>query len=232
MRARVGVKYRNSFQSRRRGATHDWLANTFRAAGARVSIPARKIAAARARGGLKNAQSRNVLRRTGSTQLRQRLITQRRSAAFTLSFITRRASSPRTHTRVTAHGGERVRAYARAGTADINNTLADVGAADMSSENPLTVTLSVSSLNLNRSRSYGRRVRWTRRSLFPLTGSRDRDPRLSRSRSYLDAFAPVNPRLSPAYCPAIPASRRKICRSSIGRSNRDRDHRRRFQPGA
>lgn len=48
------------------------------------------------------------------------------------------------------------------GTVDINNTPADVEAVvDMSSENPLTVTLSVSSLNLNREAT--RTTRTTRR---------------------------------------------------------------------
>lgn len=95
--------------------------------------------------------------RTGSTQLRQRLITQRTPRFHVVIHYAPRQLSADAYTRDCIRG-ERARRYTR-GTVDINNTLADVEAVDMSSENPLTVTLFVSSLNLNHSRSYGRRVR-------------------------------------------------------------------------
>lgn len=71
----------------------------------------------------------------------------------------------------------------------------------MSSENPLTVTLSVSSLNLNRSRSYGATGSLNAPFLFPSYGPRGRAgtiPRGYHSRSYRDAFALPPPPLPPS----------------------------------
>lgn len=63
-------------------------------------------------------RSRNVLRRTGSTQLRQRLVTQRAALSRCHSLRAAPRGSPRMHTRVTAYE-ENVAARA---TVDINNT--------------------------------------------------------------------------------------------------------------
>lgn len=102
------------------------------------------------------------VRGTGSTQLRQSHYAMRR--AFTLSFITRPRASSRARARADAyiharlHARERAPAYTyiihtgRERTVDINNVLVDMEAVDMRSENPLTVTLSVSSLNLKYSK--------------------------------------------------------------------------------
>lgn len=127
----------------RRGTARRMIDSRMRFLAARgVNISARKIVAARARSqgeALKTygrAESRNVLR----AQVRHSCASDSlRNArrAFTLSFITRRASSPRMHIRVTAYE-ENVPAHiCTRGTVDINNTLADVEAVDMSSENPI-----------------------------------------------------------------------------------------------